>query len=73
MVTVHTELVVLSIFVNPVHVDNMGNEVRGHLDIQMGLKRARFSAPPAHGILGQTVNPSVTSAVKVDPPPPLPT
>jgi hypothetical protein len=69
VICIQTGLVVLTIFVNPVHLDNMGNVVRGHLDIQMGLKATRASAPAAHGILGQTVDPSVSTLVKV---PPLP-
>jgi hypothetical protein len=69
VISIQTGLVVLTVFVNPVHLDNMGNEVRGHLDVQMGLNATRASAPPAHGILGQTVDPSVTSPVKVAPQP----
>ena len=66
MVSILTDLVVLSVFLQPVHLDNMGNEVRGHLDVQMGLRRTRITAPPAHGVLGQTVDPSLISPVKVN-------
>ena len=44
--------------INPTlaHTDNMGNLVRGHLNLQLSLKVTRATAPEAHGILGQTVN-----------------
>lgn len=64
-VSLETELLAMNIFPERVHVDNMGSTVRGHLSLQMSLKVSHETAPPAHGVLGQTIDPALTATIEV--------
>lgn len=65
---VETDLLFVGITPERLHKDNMGNFVRGHLSMQMNLKQAWEAVPYAHGILGQTVDPTLESEEVSSPP-----
>ena len=58
-VQIDTPLLHILIFPTRAHPDNVGNFVRGHLNLQLSLQDPFLAdLPIAHGILGQTLEPA---------------
>ena len=59
MLLLETELLQLTVRAENYYIHNLGYGIRGHLDTQIVLKADRTNVPQAHGILGQTIDPSM--------------
>lgn len=64
-ITLDTELVHLGIRAEDYHNAELGYAGKGHLNIRLALNANRNSAPPLHGILGQTVDASLVAEQQV--------